>query len=130
MISFIGIILQIHVKVLLQNCIICQSKNKSLIIPPPSNQIIYNYPKELYVFDLSELPVIYLGVIKNKVYLLSIIDHFSKLTDNYFICSNEQKTVLNKIKLFINKYGIPNKILTDNEGEFVNKTFKNYCKKY
>ena len=79
------------------NCIIYQSKNKSLTIPPPSIQIICNYPKELYVIDLTELPDIYLAVIKNKAYLLSIIDHFSKLADNYFICSKEQKTILNKI---------------------------------
>ncbi len=45
--------------------LICKKKNKSLTLPPPSNQIICNYPKELYVIDLTELPDIYLVVIKN-----------------------------------------------------------------
>ena len=111
------------------NCIICQTKNKSLTLPPPSNQILCKYPRELYVCDLTEVSEIYLGLNNKKAYLLSIIDHFSKLANNYIIFNKDQKTVLNKIKLFINTYGIPNKILTDNGGEFVNKTLKNYCKK-
>ena len=108
---------------------VCQTKNKSLIIPPTSNQILCKYPRELYVSDLTEVPEMYLGINNNKTYLLSIIDHFSKLAANYIIFNKDQKTVLNKIKLFINTYGLPSKILTDNGGEFVNKSLKNYCKK-
>ena len=69
----------------INNCIICKTKNKSLILSQPRNQIICSYPKEFYVIDLTELPAIYLGCIKTKVYLLSVIYHFSKLGDNYII---------------------------------------------
>ena len=36
---------------------------------------------------------------------------------------------MNKIKYFIDKNGLPEKILTDNGGEFINKQFKKYCSK-
>lgn len=36
---------------------------------------------------------------------------------------------MNKIKYFIDKNGIPEKILTDNGGEFINKQFKKYFSK-
>ncbi len=38
-------------------------------------------------------------------------------------------TVLKYIEKFINEFGIPKKFLTDNRGEFINKSFKNYCKR-
>lgn len=78
---------------------------------------------------MTEVPDIYLGIINKKSYLLSIIEHFKKITNKYIIFNKNQKTVSNKIKLFINAYNIPNKILTDNDGEFVNKTLKNFYKK-
>ena len=36
--------------------------------------------------------------------------------------------MLEKIKEYINKNGIPKKILTDNGKEFKNYSFKKYCK--
>ena len=38
-------------------------------------QIITYYPRQRYVMDISELP---LDISKDKSYLFSIIDHFSK----------------------------------------------------
>ncbi len=64
-----------------------------------------------------------------KLYLLSIIGHFSKYAENFILTKKNQNTVMNKIKYFIDKNGIPEKILTDNGGEFINKQFKKYCSK-
>ena len=61
--------------------------------------------------------------------MLSIIDHFSKYAYNYIIKKKDQKTVLEKIKDFIKKNGLPKKILTDNGKEFKNNSFKKYCKR-
>ena len=66
---------------------------------------------------------------KNKLYILSILDHFSKFSANFIIKNKDKITVLNKIKKFIEKYGAPDKILTDNGGEFINNEFKKFCKK-
>ena len=61
--------------------------------------------------------------------ILSIIDHFSKFSGNYLLDNKTGKSVLSKIKDFILKNGCPEKILTDNDGEFINKDIKKYCKK-
>ena len=113
----------------IKNCNICISKNKNIFLPPPCNQILCKKPKELYVIDITDLPHEYSNNKKEKTYLLSIIDHFSKFAENFIINNKDKKTVLNKIKIFIKKYGPPEKILTDNGGEFINKLFKTYCNK-
>ena len=55
-------------------------KNRAYLIPLPTNQILCNYPNELYVMDLTTLPS---PLINNKnddsYYLLSIIEPFLNL---------------------------------------------------
>ena len=79
--------------------------------------------------DIADIPHEYSNNNNEKMYLLSIIDHFSKFAENFLINNKDKKTVLNKIKIFIKKYGPPDKILPDNGGEFINKQFKAYCSK-
>jgi hypothetical protein len=98
-------------------------------LPPPTNQILCDKPKELYLIDITEIPTEFLNDDKDKLYLLSIIDHFSKFACNYIIKNKEKKTVLNNIKKFINKYGVPDKILTDKGGNFEIMNLKNIVKK-
>ena len=84
----------------------------------------------MYVCDITDIPKEILSHSKSKEkYLLSIIDHFSKFSGNYLLDNKSGKSVLNKINDFIVKNGIPDKILTDNGGEFMNKDIKKYCKK-
>ena len=116
-------------KEFIKNCELCVMKNKSKFIPPPSNQIICNKPRELYLIDITELPKQFNNINNNKIYLLTIIDHFSKYAGTYSINNKESITVLNKIKDFIKKNGQPEKILTDNGYEFINNKFKKFCKK-
>ena len=58
---------------------------------------------------------------------MTCIDHFSKYAGTYLIHNKEQETVLKKIKQFIKNNGKPDKILTDNGAEFINKKFKKFC---
>ena len=92
-------------KEFIKNCELCVMKNKSKFIPPPSNQIICNKPRELYLIDITELPKQFNNINNNKIYLLTIIDHFSKYAGTYSINNKESITVLNKIKDFIKKNG-------------------------
>jgi len=62
----------------------CNTKNKSFIIPPTSNQILCEYPKEIYIIDFTELPKEYITDDNKHIYLLSIIDHFSKYAYNNY----------------------------------------------
>jgi hypothetical protein len=59
-----------------------------------------------------------------KLYLVSIIDHFSKYSYNYI--KKDENTILNKMKDFIHKNGITDKILTYKGKEFKNTIFKKY----
>ena len=113
----------------IKNCELCVMKNKGNFIPPPSNQIICSKPRELYLIDITELPKQFNNINNNRIYLLTIIDHFSKYAGTYLINNKESNTVLNKIKDFIKKNGQPEKILTDNGSEFINNKFKKFCKK-
>ena len=113
----------------IKNCKICLSKNKNNFIPPPCNQILCDKPKELYVMDITDIPHNLTNNHNEKLYLLSIIDHFSKNAENFILTKKNQNTVMNKIKYFIDKNDIPEKILIDNGGEFINKQFKKYCLK-
>ena len=115
-------------KYYIKNCNICVCKNKNNFFPPPCNQILCDNPKELYVIDITDIPHELTNNYNEKLYLLSIIDHFSKFAYNYILTKKDQNTVMNKVKNFIDKYGVPEKILTDNGGEFINKKFKKYCK--
>ena len=57
-------------------------KNKSNILPPPTNQILYDKSRELYVIYITEVPIELNNNINEKIYLLSILDHFSKFAYN------------------------------------------------
>ena len=57
-----------------------------------------------------------------KSYLLVCIEYFSKLGYNY-IFKKDTKTVFKYINLFINKYGMLDNILCDNDAESKNKFF-------
>ena len=83
----------------------------------------------VYVIDTTELPHEFNDKKNNKIYLLSLIDHFSKYAENFLINKKDETTVINKIKLFIQNNGKPDKILTDNGKEFTNKKFQKFCKK-
>jgi hypothetical protein len=114
----------------IKNCNNCVSKNKYKFLPPPTNQILCERPKELYVIDITLIPKELVNNNDKFVYLLSIIDQFSKFAANYILKNKTSTSVLIKLKDFFNIYGVPDKILSDNGKEFVNKNFKNFFKKY
>ena len=80
------------------------------------------------MIDITDIPHEFIDK-KNKLYILSILDHFSKFSANFIIKNKDKITVLNKIKKFVEKYGAPDKILIDIGGEFINNEFKKFCKK-
>ena len=65
-------------KYYVKECITCQTKNKSNFLPPPPNNIIFSEQKELYLLDITYIPHEMLNDNKNQLYILSILDHFSK----------------------------------------------------
>ena len=90
-----------------------------------SKTIIFDFPKDRYVLDLTELPF-HLDIQDEYKYLLNIIDHFSKLCKSYLLKNKEAFGILQCVKNFISIYGIPRSIGTDNGREFKNKLFNDY----
>ena len=54
-------------KVFVKNCEICVAKNRTNILPPPTNLILCDKPKELYLIDITELPTEFLNDDKDKL---------------------------------------------------------------
>ena len=77
-------------------------------------------PLERIVMDITYLPNFLISNSKFK-YILNIIDHFSKYLVSYLINKKDASVIVEKLKLYFIKYGIPKQIGTDNGSEFVNK---------
>ena len=60
------------------------------------------------------------------VYMLNIIDHFSKYAGNFLLKNKKSKIVLNKISAFIEDVGKPIEMGFDNGKEFINKAVAGY----
>ena len=100
-------------------------KNSNYYKRPPSKSIIFDEPKDRYVIDITELPTNFDNISNNK-YLLNIIEHFSKLCKSYALKNKKSDIILNCLKDFIELYGMPKSIGTDNGREFKNIILKNY----
>ena len=64
--------------------------------------------------DLSELPF---EISKDKNYLFSIIDHFSKYGMAFIIYNKESKTIFKYLKIALEVNGFPEEIGSDNGRE-------------
>ncbi len=84
--------------------------------------ILSHGPKDRYVADLWYLSE-YLKGHSNYLYVLDIIDHFSKFCNSYLLNTKEKYEIFTHIRDFIENYGKPNYLVTDNGTEFKNKIF-------
>ena len=106
-------------------CEVCIQKNYKFYKRIPSKQLIFNRPKDRYVIDLTYIPI---DLMKNKnnIYLLNIIDHFSKYLISYLIYNKKGQTISKKLAECFKKFGNPKEIGADDNGsEFSNKYVKN-----
>ena len=65
---------------------------------------------------------------EKSIYLLCIIDQFSKFANAYILNSKKSDIILGYIKSFINAYGKTNTLHSDNGKEFCNELINSYCK--
>ena len=96
--------------------------------------IIIQKPKERYIADLTYILIeftnnfdcVYYKINSKYKYILTICDHFSKFANSYLLTDKKQNSILDKIKLFIDFYGIPNLFGSYNGKEFINSALINY----
>ena len=105
---------------IIRKCGVCHAINysESLIKKP---KIILTYgPHKRYQSDLWYLPQ-ELKNGHNYLYIIELIDHYSKWMYSFLLKNKTSELVLSKIKLFINMNGPCEIFNTDNGGEFNNK---------
>lgn len=66
---------------------------------------------------------------ENK-FILVCVDHFSKWVEAFLINNKSAGNVTNKLRVIINKNGIPEEILSDNGKEFRNSEIGKLCTEY
>lgn len=117
------------IKYITEKCILCKIKSKNVkILNDNPRPIIFMYPRDRYILDVTDIPNNIDNTDYNK-YLLNIVDHFSKLSKTYVITNKTANNILDKLIDFINIYGVPKSIGTDNGKEFNNSLLKDFCMK-
>ena len=112
---------------IVKNCESCAEKNKTKYKREPAKQIITFYPKQRYIMDLTELPK-ELKTNNNYIYLLDIIDHFSKYGISIPLENKEANTIFKNLKIALECNGFPEELGSDNGKEFKNKIIETYLK--
>ena len=104
-------------------CHYCQlNKTSRIDSPPPVKKIASRYPFEMVAVDLLQLPRTKQG----NIGLLVVLDHYSKWLTAVPIKDKKAKTVANimREKVLPNFVKIPDKVLSDNGGEFTGWEFE------
>ena len=115
------------IKYIVSNCETCNQKNFKFYKREKCKTIIFDDPKDRYVIDLTDLPH-YIDFENKYKHICNIIDHFSKLCKSYLLINKSSLSILNCIKDFIEIYGKPKSLGSDNGREFKNKLIEDYLK--
>ena len=115
-------------KKFIDKCPVCNTTKNLKIVNAPLKPIIDKVPHDEYQIDLWYLPKDITKVISYN-YVIDIIDHFSKWIWSYTIINKTAEESLCCLKNYIYSFGKPNKIHSDNETEFKNSLFNDFCSK-
>ena len=111
----------------INNCPFCDNiKSKFKKINTGFKIITDKGPHYRYIADLWYLS----KEIRNKSgfnYILDVIDHFSKWYQGYALVTKSSKEVLTYINSFVQSFGKPYILQTDNGLEFCNSDIENFC---
>ena len=111
---------------IIKNCIQCNEKRGISFKREPAKQIITYYPKQRYIMDITELPKDFCNSKNDFLYLLNIIDHFSKFGMSFLLDNKEAKNILSKLKIAFEGNGYPEEVGSDNGREFKNKIIEDF----
>lgn len=89
------------------SCCICNIKIKTKIAKSEKYKlIIFNKSCSRYIEDITDIPT-ELRVNTPYLYLLNVVDHFTKYANRYLLSNKNQKSILHCIKNFIEDVGQP-----------------------
>lgn len=101
------------------SCILCVEARPN----PPLAKLI-KWPDSVGVFD--RVHVDFLGPVSGKMFFI-LTDAFSKWTEIYEMPRTDAGFMIDKLKDIFARYGLPNKIVSDNGPQFVSAEYREFC---
>lgn len=101
-------------------CDVCIQKNFKFYKRFPSKQLVFSRSRDRFIIDITYIPIDPLNN-KNNIFLLNILEHFSKFLVSYLIPNKKRKTICAKLEDCFYKFGTPIEIGADKGSEFSNK---------
>jgi hypothetical protein len=113
----------------ISNCDSCLIR-KANKIQQGVTPIVSEYPNQMHVMDTMEIHSFLKARFNNKyTHIFNIIDHFSRFSFSFLIKHPNAEIITDKLKLLFTNH-IPEKILSDNGGEFRNNKVSNLLNSY
>lgn len=103
-----------------ENCTTCV-KFQSIKHQPLNTAVLPSAPWEEIATDLFEF--------QDKIYLL-VIDYFSRWIEVYELKEMTSRRVIGKMKNMFARFGVPNRVRSDNGGCYASEAFNNFSKEY
>nr|XP_051207169.1 uncharacterized protein LOC127322801 [Lolium perenne] len=109
----------------IKSCKACQIHAKQIHQPAQGLQTIpLSWPFAVWGLDiLGPFP----RVLGRYQFLFFTVDKFTKLVEVEAVRSIPARAAVNFIKGLVCRFGVPNRIITDNGNQFTNGLFKSYC---
>ena len=105
-----------------ENCTTCKKLKR------PANRPVVGLP---LASEFNELVALDLKSLQTGGYFLNMIDHATRYNAGCIIYDKKKETIVHHIMThWVQPYGAPGKMLSDNGGEFINKDVIEYAEKF
>ena len=110
-----------EIRQFVENCNTCSSFHMKQATQP------------LFMHEIPDRPWQKLGIdlfsIKNRNYLVTV-DYFSQFFEVDYLSDTTSLTILSKLQAHFARYGLPDKIISDNAPQLTSKDFEDFCTRY
>ena len=107
---------------------VSESCNTCKQLKRPANRPVVGLP---LATEFNELVALDLKALKSGGYFMDIIDHATRYNAGCIIYDKSKETIVNHIMThWVQIFGSPGKMLSDNGGEFINKEVVDYAEKF
>ncbi len=108
-----------------KECVTCQQLKTSSGLQQQWQELtLVDQPMERVSIDVTEMGS---GAIGQK-YVLTVIDHFFRFVNLYPMSSRTAESVVSKLDMVVEAYGVPRVLLADNAGEFCSERLRTWCR--
>jgi transposase InsO family protein len=117
---------QFHVDELVKTCKTCQFHAKQIHTPTQALQMIPpSWPFAVWGLNIvGSFP----RAVRGYRFLYVAIDKFTKWLEATAMVKINKQSAVKFIKSIIYRFGVPNRIITDNMSQFTSGAFQGYCK--